>query len=43
LSPSVVWDVKQQKLMVVVILEQPIGPMSRIKKFKEFALEVRPD
>jgi len=43
LSPSVVWDVKQQKLMVVVILEQPIGPTSRIKKSKEFALEDRPD
>jgi hypothetical protein len=43
LSPSVVWDVKQQKLMVVVILEQRIGPTSRFKKSKELALEDRPD
>jgi hypothetical protein len=43
MRPSLIWDVKQQKLMIVVIWEQPIGPTSRIKKSKELTLKDKTD
>jgi hypothetical protein len=38
MRPSLNWNIKQQKL-IVVILGQHIGPISSIKKSKELALE----